>query len=146
MERTGKQPVLFWAALAVTGFLVNFCWESLHGLLYEAHPAMAASAYVPMMLSMAFMDTLAITGLYCLTALGSRTLFWKPDLRNSSIFFLTGLAAAYGVEYVSLSLLHLWQYGPAMPLVLGVGLFPLLQLSLTGLFSVIAARAIAVKC
>jgi len=96
MEKTGKQPVLFWPALAVTGFLVNFCWESLHGLLYEAHPAMAA--------------------------------------------------AAYGVEYVSLSLLHLWQYGPAMPLVLGVGLFPLLQLSLTGLFSVIAARAIAVKC
>ena len=140
MEISGRTGAIRIAILAVTAFFANFCWESLQGLLYEAHPAMAASDYVPMMLFMAFMDTLGILALYCLTALFSRRWFWTPDLRNSSFFFLSALVAAYAVEYVALFMLHIWQYRPLMPRLFGVGLFPLLQMSLTGLFSVFAAR------
>jgi hypothetical protein len=140
MEITGKKGAISIATLAVTAFLANFCWESLQGLLYEAHPAMEASDYVPMMLFMSLMDTLGIMALYCLTALFSGRWFWSPDLRNNSFFFLSALVAAYAVEYVALFMLHLWQYRPLMPRFFGVGLFPLLQLSLTGLFSVFLDR------
>jgi hypothetical protein len=143
MEIRGKKGPMFFAALASAAFLINFCWESLQGLLYEAHPGMAASDYVPMMLFMACMDTLGILALYFLTALVSRRWFWSLDLRNGTIFFLSALVAAYAVEYVALFLLHLWQYRPLMPRLFGVGLFPLLQMSLTGLFSVVAARQVA---
>ena len=143
MERTGKNKVLFFAALAVTAFLTNFCWESVHGLLYLAHPEMRAAAYVPMMLSMAAMDMVAIELLYFFTALVARRWFWRSGLANNLIFFLAALAAASLVEYIALFSLHLWHYGPAMPLVFGVGIFPLFQFALTGLFSVFVARKVA---
>ena len=143
MERTGKQTAIFFAALAVTAFFVNFCWESLHGLLYKAHPEMAASDYVPMMLSMASMDVFAILGLFFFTSLLAHSWLWTLGLRNCLIFSLSGLITAYTVEYVSIFILHLWQYQPSMPILLGVGLFPLVQLSLTGLFSLYVARRVA---
>ena len=143
MDIIGKKRVLFFAALAVTSFLANFCWESLHGLLFQAHPGMAASDYVPMMLFMALMDSLGITLLYFITALVFRTWFWIPGLPQLSFFFFSALAAAYGVEYVALFVLHTWKYLPSMPLIFGVGLFPLIQLSLTGLLSVFVARQVA---
>ena len=138
-------PSLFFITLALTAFLANFCWESLHGLLYKGHPGMAASDYVPMMLSMAAMDTLGIIGLYCFTALAARRWLWRLGYYNSLIFFLSGVCSAYAVEYVSIYILHLWQYGPSMPMLFGVGIFPLLQLSLTGLLSVFIARHIALE-
>ena len=143
MEITGRKGAMFFAALALAAFLTNFCWESLLGLLFEAHPGMAASDYVPMMLFMALMDTLGIFALYCLTALFSRRWFWSFALPQISFFFFSALAAAYGVEYVALYRLHIWQYLPSMPLVFGVGIFPLIQLSLTGLFSIFVARRVA---
>jgi hypothetical protein len=146
METTGKRTVLFFASLSVIDFLVNFCWESLHGLLYKAHPAMSASVYVPMMLSMAVMDTVAITALYSFTALISRSWFWTPGLPNSLIFIISGIVLACGVEYISIFILHLWQYGPSMPVLFGVGLFPSIQLSSTGFFSVIIARKVSGVC
>jgi hypothetical protein len=143
MEIRGTKKLLFFAALAVTAFFSNFCWESLHGLLYEGHPGMAASVYIPMMLSMAVMDTLSITLLYALTALVCRTWIWSLDLRNGSFFSLSALVAAYGVEYVALFKSYTWQYSPSMPLLFGVGFFPLIQLAITGLFSVFVARKVA---
>jgi len=143
MENNSKNKVLFFCTLDATAFLVNFCWESLHGLLYHAHPDMPAAVYVPMMLSMAAMDTFSITALYCVTALVFRTWFWVPGLNNSLLFFMLGLIAAYAVEYVSIFIFNLWQYQSSMPVVFGVGLFPLFQLSFTGLFSVFVARKVA---
>ncbi|MEI6756390.1 MAG: hypothetical protein FDX18_08450 [Chlorobium sp.] len=137
-----RKKASFFIALAVTAFFLNFCWESIHGLLYEAHPAMAASDYVPMMLFMALMDALGITALYCFTALVARRWFWS-GLRNSLFFFLSGLVAAYAVEYITLFELHLWQYRSSMPTLFGIGLFPLFQLSLTALFSLFVARRIS---
>jgi len=143
MENNSKKKAVFFGTLDATAFLVNFCWESLHGLLYHAHPEMPAAVYVPMMLSMAAMDTFCIMGLYCITALVFRTWFWIPSMNNSSLFFVLGLIAAYAVEYLSIFIFHLWQYQSSMPVVFGVGLFPLIQLSFTGLFSVFVARKVA---
>lgn len=143
MEKNWKKSEIFFSALAVSAFLVNFCWESLHGLFYKAHPAMPASVYVPMMFSMAAWDTLGIMGLYFFTSLVSRTWYWIPGFRNSLYFSLSGFVAAFTVEYISLFIFHFWQYAPAMPTVFGIGLFPLLQLSFTGLFSIFVARKVA---
>ena len=104
---------------------------------------MAASDYVPMMLSMAAMDTLGVVALYTFTALVARRWFWTLGLFNSICFFLSGLVSAYAVEYVTIFIVHYWQYETSMPILLGVGLFPLFQISLTGLFSVFVARNIA---
>lgn len=143
MNQRQAKTLSFSAALSVTAFLLNFCWESLHGLFFAAHPEMPAGEYVPMMLFMALMDTLGISALYLFTALSARQWSWPGSWRNNSIFFLAALAAAFTIEYISIFMLHLWHYGPSMPVVFGVGLLPLFQLALTGLFSVYVARRFA---
>ncbi|MEI8031832.1 MAG: hypothetical protein WCH05_00580 [Chlorobiaceae bacterium] len=140
MEGRGKRAALFFAALVTAAFLVNFCWESLHGLLYDDHPLMAAERYVPMMLFMASMDAVGIAVLYVLTAIGARQLYWQPFLRNMAVFSLSALVAAFAVEHAALYWLHLWHYRTAMPELFGVGILPLIQMPLTGLFSVAVAR------
>ncbi len=125
MKIRAGQRAAFLTTLAVASFLLNFCWESLHGLLYEGHPEMAASAYVPMMLLAALMDTFAIAVIYSLTALFARTWFWDQVSRNRLFFLCIGLLAASLLEYVSINSLHLWHYRSSMPLLFGIGLFPL---------------------
>ncbi|NTU45713.1 MAG: hypothetical protein HGA99_09395 [Chlorobiaceae bacterium] len=143
MTQRWRKTLSFSAALPLTAFLLNFCWESLHGLLFEAHPGMPADEYVPMMLFMALMDTLGIVALYLFTALIVRRWSWVCSWRNNSIFFLSALAAAFTIEYISINVLHLWHYRTAMPVVFGVGLLPLFQLALTGLLSVFVAGRFA---
>jgi len=143
MKVRAGQRAAFLTTLAGSSFLLNFCWESLHGLLYEGHPEMAASAYVPMMLLAALMDTLAIALLYSITALFARSWFWDKGLRNRLFFLCIGLLAASLLEYVSINSFLLWHYLPSMPVIFGIGLFPLVQLSFTGLFSLFLARKVA---
>jgi len=143
-QRQGN-TVTFYAVVLLTAFLLNFCRESLHGLLYAAHPEMPAGDYVPMMLFMALMDTLGIVALYLFMALFSRQWSWEGNWQNNSIFFLSALAAAFAIEYISIDILHLWHYRMAMPVVFGVGLLPLFQLALNGLFSVFFAVRFASK-
>jgi hypothetical protein len=138
-----KKNALFLAVLFMTAFLCNFCWESIQGLLYEAHPEMAAHLYVPMMLFMAAMDSLGIIVLYALTALLVRRWYWESNVQNNSIFFLAALVSAGVVEYIALNVFHLWHYLPLMPHLFGVGLFPLFQISLTGVASVYITRKLA---
>jgi hypothetical protein len=138
-----RQYQLFFALLYFQAFVFNFCWESLHGMLYEGHQSLAASVYVPMMLRMALFDALAITGLYLLTSLFSGTLVWSPGRKNSAVFFLAAIVASYAVEYFSVHIFYAWAYGELMPILFGVGLAPLLQLSLTGLLSVIFALGLS---
>ncbi|MEI6847655.1 MAG: hypothetical protein WCK32_06415 [Chlorobiaceae bacterium] len=145
MRREWKKAMLFFAVLSIMSFLINFCWESVQGLLYVEHPAMAAIDYVPMMLFMAAMDTFGIIILYAFTAIVTCKWFWETTTRNSSIFFLIGFFTAYAVEYISVFPLHLWHYLAGMPLVFGIGLFPLFQLSLTGIFSVYMANKLVFK-
>ncbi|MGB8247748.1 MAG: hypothetical protein WCE98_07030 [Chlorobium sp.] len=139
MKTKRKRQASFFASLWTAAFFLNFFWESLHGLLYLDHPAMAAAGYVPMMLEMAVYDAFAVSGIYLLVSLLCRTLLWKITIRNVAVFAFAALCAAFSTEYTALHLLHAWFYLPSMPTVFGVGLPPLLQLAVTGVAAISAA-------
>ena len=139
----GRRPYLFYTVLYASAFVLDFCWESWHGLLYKAHQELPASVYVPMMVQMALLDALSIVGMQLCTALFARSLVWRLSGVNVILFSLAGLLPAGIIEYISVFRLHLWLYTPAMPTVFGVGLTPLLQLPLTGLVALLVARAVA---
>jgi len=134
---------LFFAMLYASAFVLNFCWESWQGVLYGAHQALAASVYVPMMVNMSLLDALSVIGLYLFTALFIRSVVWPVGTRALFIFSLSGVASSWMVEYLYVYILHAWSYTPAMPLLFGVGLTPLLQIAATGLVAVFTARAAA---
>jgi hypothetical protein len=139
----GLRLHVFYPVLMASAFLLDFCWESWHGLLYRAHQELPALVYVPMMVQMALVDALAITGMQLFVALFAKDFLWRCSIRNVALFCAVGALPAWGVEYTAVSRLHLWAYTPLMPTLFGVGLSPLLQLPLTGLAAIIAARAAA---
>jgi hypothetical protein len=140
MTGEARRRAIFFPVLFASAFVLNFCWESWHGLLYAAHQTIPAMSYVPMMVQMSLLDALSVVGMQLFTALFARALVWSPDLRSVTVFFLAGMIPAGGVEYVSVNILHAWSYTPEMPTLFRVGLSPLLQLPLTGLAGVFLSR------
>lgn len=133
MKEATRQRIVFFTVLYLGAFLLNFFWECGQGLLYKAHQDFPARVYVPMMVQMALLDALSITGLYLFTSIFARSLVWRPGARNLAVFSLSGAVCAWAVEYASVNLLHAWSYTAGMPMLFMVGLFPLLQLPLTGI-------------
>ncbi|NTU57319.1 MAG: hypothetical protein HGB00_00135 [Chlorobiaceae bacterium] len=135
-----KQRIVFFSLFYLCSFLLNFLWESGQGVLYTAHQELAAREYVPMMVQMALLDALSLTGIYLFTSFCARSLLWPPHIRNIAVFSFAGLVSAWTVEYISVNLLRAWSYTPDMPLLFMVGLGPLLQLAVTGLAAIFMAR------
>lgn len=131
MERRKSEPLPAWqpwAAIALFAFLLNFPWEMLQ---------------VPFFRGMADAPHWRAT-LFCLRATGGDVVImvaayasvaWRrgrdwlvrggaaPVGRFIGIAFVISLA----VEALSVHAWSRWAYSPAMPVILGVGLLPLLQ-------------------
>ncbi|PKN61704.1 MAG: hypothetical protein CVU57_28220 [Deltaproteobacteria bacterium HGW-Deltaproteobacteria-15] len=130
-------------------FVFNFVWESVHAVyLYQGHD-LNARIYVPMVVYVSTLDGILIISVYLLVSLLLRDILWLRDLRRTPIclFLLIGLVTSATVEYVSVHILSRWTYLHAMPTLFGIGLSPLFQLPVTGLFSVrITQKLLFCKC
>ena len=118
-------------------FLLNFLWEALHAVyLYQRHDLDALN-YVPMMLHVSSVDSLIVLGLYLLVSICSRDLFWIKRFSRGpvSVFAIAGLVVAAAIEYRAVFYDNRWLYKKAMPTLFGIGLSPLVQLSVTGLLA-----------
>jgi hypothetical protein len=117
--------------------ILNFIWESFHAVyLYKRHN-MEASLYIPMILYVSIIDGLLIDGLYLATGLVWRKMLWIRQFHylQALLFVAGGILTAGCIEYRAVYLMHRWSYAPGMPTVFGLGLSPLVQLGITGLFS-----------
>jgi len=66
----------------------------------------------------------------------------KMDIKKVGAIVATGLLVASLIEYRKVVILKTWTYLPAMPTILGIGISPLLQLSVTGLLSIWLTRRV----
>ncbi|TKB23713.1 hypothetical protein FCL47_21220 [Desulfopila sp. IMCC35006] len=125
-------------------FLLNFFWEALHAVyLYQRHD-LVASEYVPMVLYLSTMDSLIVLSLYIGVSLMWWNFFWLKLFSKAQIvvFSTIGILVAALIEYSSLFYYHRWLYKTEMPTVFGLGISPLLQLSVAGLVSVWLSKEI----
>lgn len=132
-----KRILICLAGIFLFSFLLNFLWESLHGFsLYTDH-IINSDKYVRMMIYMSFMDALTILAMYLVCAFFFKDVLWLKKLqrRRGVVFFIVGLIVAMAVEYWAVYVTHEWYYDDKMPVIFGIGLSPLLQLSVTGLLS-----------
>lgn len=99
---------------------------------------MPALQYVPMVLYATSVDALLIGGLaFVAYGVSSFTRVRKRQTYFFLILFLSGaLLSAYGIEYHAL-LVEKWDYPSAMPLIVGIGLSPRIQLAITGAMSIL---------
>ncbi|MEW5745077.1 MAG: hypothetical protein AB1805_06545 [Nitrospirota bacterium] len=125
--------VLLW--VFAFSYVFNFVWESLHAaFLYERHASFMAVKYVRMVVYVSAIDGALIVGIYFMVMLLWRDMLWICSMggKHLSAVFIAGLAIAFLIEYRKVFLLGAWSYTPLMPTLFGIGLSPLLQLSVTG--------------
>jgi len=123
-------------------FLLNFFWEAMHAVyLYQKHDFDSAR-YVPMLLYVSSMDSLIVCGIYLGISLMWWNLFWiKNGIKKQLfVFTLIGMSFAAIIEYLFVYYFHRWAYKVSMPTIFGIGVSPLVQLSITGLLSVYLTR------
>ncbi len=118
--------VVVWAGLAAALHLV---WEIAQLPLYtlwDDPDRVRIAAYV---LHCLLGDVLIATTIYLLTAIVFRDLAWpvRRPWTAGAFMLAAGLGFTVFSEWVNVYRLGAWAYKPAMPLIAGIGLTPLLQ-------------------
>ncbi|MDP2722207.1 MAG: hypothetical protein Q8O72_05590 [Bacteroidales bacterium] len=123
-------------------FLVNFLWEALHAVyLYQEHD-FNASYYIRMLLYVSTVDGLIVLGMYLGVSIIWLNFFWIKAFMKKQLFVFTfiGIAVASIIEHLSVFHFRKWMYKENMPTIFDIGLSPLIQLSVTGLWAVWLTR------
>ncbi len=121
----------------INSFMVNFIWEALHAVfLYQDHN-FSAMQYVPMVCYVSLIDGFLILGIYLFVAALWRDVAWIQEMNGKQIctVLIAGLLLAAAIEYRKVMVTKVWSYNRHMPTFFGLGLSPLLQLSMTGLWT-----------
>jgi hypothetical protein len=132
----------------VSSYLFNFVWESVHSVwLYGGHDFRAAQ-YVRMVGYVSGVDALLVLGIFFFTGLVWRNAFWLKEMNSLQILvvLLVGMLVSGLIEYRAVYVLREWRYGPDMPLILGIGLSPLIQIGVTGLLSFRLTGRLLYRC
>lgn len=119
-------------------FFFNFFWEAIHAVyLYQRHD-INASNYVPMLGYVSSMDSIIILGIYFSVCAMWLDLYWINTFSKTQVtaFMAIGILTAGIIEILSVFYLHRWEYKQLMPTIFGIGLSPLVQLSVTGFLAV----------
>jgi hypothetical protein len=122
------------AAIFFIAFFLNLLYELLHSLLYTTCLEAPLKYYVYLMLKAATFDAASITVAYVLSIIlfGNDNPFTHAPQLAALLIGL--LIFAYSWEVYSLYKKK-WQYTPVMPKILGVGITPLVQLTICGFLS-----------
>ena len=128
---------LVFLLIFICSYMVNFIWESLHAVfLYEDYD-FNAMKYVPMVSYVSLIDGFLILGIYLFVAALWRDVAWIQEMNGKQIctVLIAGLLLAAAIEYRKVFVTRTWSYNRLMPTFFGLGLSPLLQLSMTGLWA-----------
>ncbi len=122
--------------LFLISFFINLVYEISHSFLYKTCLEVSTKRYVYLILKGACFDGFVITIFYYCSYLIFKTQNIIENYLQLAFFILISLLFAYFWEAYSLKA-GKWEYAKNMPLFFGVGLTPLIQLSLTGILSLL---------
>ncbi len=123
--------------VAVSTYLVNLLWEVAHSMLYNWNQLPLKNEvyfYIPKIMGATLGDVSVILTMFLINSIFRKGFTWisSPAKRDYIALVILGLIFAVGIE-VRAMLYNLWSYNQYMPLVFGIGLTPLIQLSITGM-------------
>lgn len=126
------------------GFITNLVWENAQAPLYEGYESF--SQHFVFCLAASAVDGAIVVLLYVLVFLIRKNMFWllHSDMKDVGIIVIFGALTAIVFEIVALKN-GLWNYTKDMPLVFGLGLIPLMQLSILPALSIYLLKTIIQK-
>lgn len=142
MRLTAARLLLVWLALALP---LHLAWEIAQLPLYTLWDDPDRGRVVLYILHCVLGDVLIAGTTYLLTAIVFRDLYW-PERRpwTAGAFMLAaGLGFTIFSEWYNVYVVGAWAYQPAMPLVAGIGLTPLLQWLIVPVLMILIVRRLA---
>lgn len=129
----------FYALLGILifSFFLNLFWEVSHSILYNWNiPPLENNIYffIPKILFSTLGDVMYIGIMILLISLFNRDFNWiiNPKKRDYTFLAIFGILFAIFIEAKAI-LFNSWQYNEFMPIIFGIGLTPLIQLSITSI-------------
>ncbi len=124
------RTLLRYATLGTIAFLANFAWEYSHlPLLYTSYEKLGHGTALIVWASAGDVMYTFLVVLFVALCKRNEVWFQKAHTPEYILLGILGFATALYVEYKALAL-HRWAYTTAMPTLFGVGLSPMLQLTL----------------
>ncbi|MBI3574175.1 MAG: hypothetical protein HY083_00700 [Gammaproteobacteria bacterium] len=126
MRLMAARPLLVWLALALPLHLI---WEIAQLPLYTLWDDPNRAHIAVYLFHCVLGDVLIAVSVYLLTAIVFRDLAWpvRRPWTAGGFMLAAGLGFTVFSEWVNVYVTGAWAYQPAMPLVAGIGLTPLLQ-------------------
>lgn len=118
-----------WAAIGGFALLLHFPWEMLQVTLYRGMPEAGHWSAV-LRCTQATAGDVVIAGMaYFIGSWSANDRLWLGPLqrRPVALYLASGLAITAGLEWLNVHIWKEWAYGPAMPVIAGIGLAPTLQ-------------------
>ncbi len=119
-----------WLALGLFAFLLHFVWELLQTPFYAQMGGARHWAAVLRCTRATGGDVLITWGAYAVAAVWVHSRLWLASLWRRDglvVFLLSGLAITVALEWLNVYVWRSWAYSGEMPVVLGIGLTPILQ-------------------
>ena len=134
------KPALGWVVLSL---LLNLVWESAQLPLYTIWQTESAARIAYFTLHCTAGDGLISLTAFLLASLALGTPNWpySKHWRGDAIATFFGVAYTVYSEWNNVYQVSAWTYSPAMPLVFGIGLSPLIQWLVIPSFSLFIMRA-----
>ena len=132
-----------WLALGLFGLLLHFVWEMLQVPFYEGMELADHWGAVLRCTRAALGDVLIGWVAYAFAAALARDPWWltaSHRWRPLTVLLGTGLLITGTLEWLNVYAWQRWAYSPDMPVVLGIGLTPLLQWLLLPVLTLWLAR------
>ena len=125
----------------MTGFITNLIWENAQAPLYTGYEGFGQHFLFCLVASV--VDGLVVLGFYFIISLIRKDSFWLFNIKASDILMLVILGLFTAILFEKWALKSgTWHYTEEMPLILGMGLLPVLQLAILSIASVYAVRFI----
>ena len=149
MKKENRKEILYIIiSVFIFAYLLNFLWESYHSIyLYTCCKEMNSVSHIKLITYVSFIDSLIILGIYLAISVFWRDYSWIYKIKKEQIytFIILGLIVALIIEYKAVYLFHQWSYSDLMPTIFGIGLSPLIQLSITGIIDILLTRRLLYK-
>lgn len=121
--------------LLIVGFFINLLYEMLHSVLYKTCLKAPLNKYIYLMLKASLFDGLSISLIYLASYMFFKNISPFENYMQISLIILISIIFAYMWELHAVNNKR-WEYTNKMPIILGVGLTPLVQLAITGILAI----------
>lgn len=127
----------------IVGFITNFIWENAQAPLYEGHESF--SQHFLFCLVASIIDGVVIVGFYLIISTLRKNFLWLENIKITDILILLFLGSVTAIIFEVLALkIQTWNYTDRMPLIYGLGLMPLIQLSILSVLSIYLVRTLQI--